>query len=169
MPSNQKQRKRNVNQAIFVALAFVVAAIGVYQFRAWSLNKDKVVASFVSAGSESDTVLLEVAQTPGQRNKGLMFRKEMPRGEGMLFVFPEEGKQSFWMKNTYISLDMIFLNSAKKVVGILERVPVLNEKPRTVDEKAMYVVELNAGSASELGVKVGSEMKFKTSPEFEAS
>ena len=98
----------------------------------------------------------EMALTPDQRRNGLMFVTELPSNKGMLFVFPTEGNQIFWMKNTFISLDMIFLDRTLKVVGVLNNVPPLNELPRHVNKPSKYVVELAAGSARKHRIQVGS-------------
>lgn len=111
-------------------------------------------------GTKTSTIELAVARTDKQRAKGLMFVKKMPKNKGMLFIFPEEKKLSFWMRNTFISLDMIFLDKAKKVKGIIHKVPILNDKPRAVDDKSKYVVELNAGVAKELRIKKGDSLVF---------
>jgi len=106
---------------------------------------------------------LEVAETPQQQAKGLMFRTEMSEKNGMIFVYPREQHNSFWMKNTYISLDMLFLDSKRKIVGILHNVPVLNEEPRSVNAKSKYVVELVAGVSQKKGLKEGDSFTFEPS------
>jgi hypothetical protein len=88
--------------------------------------------------------------------KGLMYRKEIDPHRGMIFVFPEEKVQTFWMKNTYIPLDMVFVTKEMKVVGILENVPPLNEEPRTVGKPSLYVLEFGAGVMRKNGVTPGS-------------
>jgi uncharacterized membrane protein (UPF0127 family) len=74
----------------------------------------------------------------------------------MVFVFPSEQVNSFWMKNTILSLDMLFLDRDMRVVGILERVPPQNEEPRVVDGKSQYVIELGSGVAAANGITVGA-------------
>lgn len=111
-------------------------------------------------GTKTSTLDLAVARTEKQRAKGLMYVKKMPKNKGMLFIFPEEKKLSFWMRNTFISLDMIFLDKQKKVKGILNKVPILNDKPRSIEGKSKYVVELNAGVAKSLGIKKGDTLVF---------
>ena len=108
-------------------------------------------------GTSSSSVNLQVASTNAERMTGLMYRKSMPENEGMIFIFPQVQVQSFWMKNTYIPLDMLFLDDDLTVIGILENVPVLNEQPRSVGKPGRYVIELNAGRAKALGIKEGSK------------
>ena len=104
---------------------------------------------------------LEVANTNTQRAKGLMFRKSLPEQHGMIFLFDQDIDHRFWMKNTYISLDLLYINAEFKVVGILERLTPLSEESRGVGVPNRYVVELPAGSVAQLGIKVGSVLKLK--------
>ena len=107
-------------------------------------------------GGERGRFSLEVADTEPLRQRGLMFRDSLPQTGGMLFIFDEEEPRSFWMKNTKIPLDMIFISTEKKVQGILAAVPPMNEEPRSVPGVASrYVVELASGVAAERGIAVG--------------
>ena len=104
---------------------------------------------------------VEVAATPESRTRGLMWRKELPAGQGMLFVFAEEEVQSFWMRNTLIPLDMLFIDSAGKIVGIVE-----NAQPRTLTSRSVglpgrYVLEVPGGWTQKVGVTKGSTVEFE--------
>jgi uncharacterized membrane protein (UPF0127 family) len=112
-------------------------------------------------GSVSRPYQLRLALTEKQRAKGLMFVNQLNPKEGMLFAFPREEQQLFWMKNTYISLDMIFLDRSLCTVGILSDVPILNEEPRKIEQPSKYVVELLAGSAAKAGITQGSCLQLK--------
>jgi len=111
-------------------------------------------------------IMVEVADSPQDRERGLMFRKKLPRDYGMLFVFPQEqAGMQFWMKNTWVSLDIIFIGSDKKITRVHERVKPSTEK--TSDQEvarvagpAQYVLELPAGAAGKLGLKEGQAFKF---------
>lgn len=95
---------------------------------------------------------LEIADTPSERAKGLMFREELAADHGMLFVFPNEGMHAFWMKNTLIPLDMIRLDSNYRIVDIQEATPC-QEDPcarYTPQDNASYVIELRQGTAKKL-------------------
>ncbi len=106
---------------------------------------------------------VEVVQTPTDRARGLMFRESLGREQGMLFIFSEEREHSFWMKNTLIPLDIIWINSAKEVVFIAEGAqPCLDENCETIvpNAKARYVLEVNAGAAAERGIRIGDRVDF---------
>jgi uncharacterized membrane protein (UPF0127 family) len=111
-----------------------------------------------SDGTITPTFSLEVCATDAERSLGLMYRRSLPENGGMIFVFSDERDNTFWMKNTYIPLDMVFVDRAMKVVGILEDVPPLNEAPRSVGAKSMYVLEFSAGTMKKQGVTIGSRV-----------
>jgi uncharacterized membrane protein (UPF0127 family) len=107
---------------------------------------------------------VELALTEEARERGLMFRTEVAAGTGMLFVFPEEAAHVFWMKNTFVPLDMIFIGGNRRIVGIVE-----NAEPRTLtsrDPKAasQYVLEVAAGTAFARGFRVGDIVDFEGVP-----
>src|SRR5271154_285851 len=72
---------------------------------------------------DQSQVVAELALTPAEQETGLMYRTELADGKGMLFVFPEEGPLNFWMKNTWIDLDMVFIGKDKKVTRVYPKVP----------------------------------------------
>jgi uncharacterized membrane protein (UPF0127 family) len=88
-----------------------------------------------------------------------MFRRQLDEQGGMLFVFPEQDVHSFWMKNTVLSLDMVFVSADWRVVGILKRVPPMNEEPRRVEQPSQYVLEFQAGTADRIGLVEGATVK----------
>jgi hypothetical protein len=97
---------------------------------------------------------LEIADTGPTRARGLMRRDSMPRDHGMIFVFPEAEPQAFWMKNTRIPLDIIYVDAGGKVVSCHSMKPYdLTTTPS--DGPAKYAIELNAGVVAETGVKPG--------------
>jgi uncharacterized protein len=106
------------------------------------------------------TVTAELADDVQKQSVGLMNRTSLDAGTGMLFVFSEEGERSFWMKDTYISLDMIFINSSKEVVYIVESATPLSEERISSTELAQYVLEVNGGYADENGLSVGDTLTF---------
>jgi uncharacterized membrane protein (UPF0127 family) len=106
-----------------------------------------------------DTVVAEVAQTPEQRERGLMYRQQVPDGTGMLFVFAEEQEITFWMSNTYVSLDVAFMDANLNVVDIQQM------EAQTLDyhdsrAPAMYGLEVPKGWLSAHGVRVGDRARL---------
>ncbi len=107
---------------------------------------------------------VEVADTQQKQTLGLMYRDEMPADHGMLFIFPNEAPRSFWMKNTRIPLDILYFDKDLKLVSAsLDTPPCRVRRCPAYPSKtpAMYVLELNAGIASELGIGPGDRMTIK--------
>lgn len=110
------------------------------------------------------TFSVEVADTQEKQALGLMFRDSMPEDAGMIFIFPNEAPRSFWMKNTRIPLDIMYFDKDLKMVSISADTPPcrVSRCPSYPSSKpAMYVLELNAGKASELGVGPGDKLTIK--------
>ncbi len=104
---------------------------------------------------------VEVADTDASRERGLMFREHMEANHGMLFAFPQELPQAFWMKNTKIPLDILFFDHSGKLVALHQDVPPCTADPCPVypsNAPALYVLELNGGMAAKLGVKPGDRL-----------
>jgi hypothetical protein len=111
-----------------------------------------------TAAGKSFHFAVELALTPEQQQRGLMFREKMAPDAGMLFVFDESGPRAFWMKNTLIPLDMIFIRTDGTIANILEKVPPQTLDPRTSDGPAKAVLELNGGIARFLDIKPGDRV-----------
>jgi uncharacterized membrane protein (UPF0127 family) len=104
---------------------------------------------------------VELAKTPEHRERGLMFRTGMPEDDGMLFSWSDEQIRSFWMRNTCIPLDMLFITQDGTVAGVLEQVPTLNEDSRSVPCPVAHVLELNAGWCRSHGVVAGQHVRIE--------
>jgi uncharacterized membrane protein (UPF0127 family) len=107
---------------------------------------------------------VELALNDQSRERGLMFRTEVAPGTGMLFVFPEAGPHAFWMKNTLVPLDMVFLGADRHVVGVIE-----NAEPQTLTSRdpgvpSQYVLEVASGTAFARGFRVGDLVDFEGVP-----
>lgn len=124
-----------------------------------TLPRARVLLEDESGGVHA--VDVEVAATPDTRSRGLMWRKELPEGQGMLFVFPDEEVQRFWMRNTLIALDMIFINSAGRVVGIVENAAPRSLVQRFVSEPGRYVLEVPGGWSRKVGLARGAPVRFE--------
>lgn len=111
----------------------------------------------------TDTVVVEVARTEEQREQGLMYRQELPDGTGMLFVFDDEQVRSFWMQNTYVALDIAFLDVSLRVVDIEQMEPMTTD-PHDSKRPSMFAVELPKGWCAAHGVKVGDQAKVEFGP-----
>jgi len=107
---------------------------------------------------------VEVADDDAERSRGLMFRDQMAADRGMVFIHDAEEPQAYWMKNTRIPLDIFYFDRERRLVSVQERVPPcsLGDRcpPYPSAGPALYVLELNAGLAAELGVKPGDTIAF---------
>ncbi|MBF0279627.1 MAG: DUF192 domain-containing protein [SAR324 cluster bacterium] len=107
---------------------------------------------------------VELADTEEKRQLGLAYRKELPPGKGMLFVFNERKKHAFWMKNTFISLDILWMNN-HRIVHIEHSAPppLPNQSPQTMvpSKKANFVLEIAAGQAKVLNLKLGQILHYQ--------
>jgi uncharacterized membrane protein (UPF0127 family) len=116
----------------------------------------KTVDLVVHAASGKDqTIHAELALTPEEHRDGLMYRTDLPADGGMLFVFAEEGERAFWMKNTYIPLDMLFIRADGTIDSIHENAKPQNLTPIPSYGPVLDVLELNGGAASKFGIKQG--------------
>lgn len=119
-------------------------------------------------GGKEIPLEVEVAKTPQEQATGLMFRREIPRNTGMLFLFDDEKHRHFWMKNVAVPLDMIFIESNGIIHHIHPMAIPLDETPIASNGKVMAVLELGGGEAENLGINVGDTVihpAFKASPE----
>jgi uncharacterized protein len=101
---------------------------------------------------------VELATNDAERARGLMFRKELPDGQGMLFDFVREQPVSFWMHNTYISLDMIFIRGDGRILSIAENTEPLSDKLVPSGGPVRAVLEVIAGTAGKLGIAPGDRV-----------
>ena len=139
---------------IFIVLFFsVVLLLFIYY------NSNKNIVCF-----SENCFDVEISSTQEELSKGLMFRESLDKNSGMFFIFPEEGIYNFWMKNTLIPLDIIWINSNKEIVFIKKNAPpCLEEICETFssDEKALYVLELNAKTADKINLNLEEKVEFK--------
>jgi uncharacterized membrane protein (UPF0127 family) len=111
-------------------------------------------------GKKGCRFTLELARTPGEQNKGLMFRDSLPVDRGMLFVFDGDEIRHFWMLNTRIPLDMIFIDSGLKVVHIHHQAVPHDTTAISSRTPARYVLEVIGGRASQCSIEKGTKVKF---------
>jgi hypothetical protein len=101
---------------------------------------------------------VEIARSPAQHSQGLMFRRHLAADAGMLFLYPAAKRVTMWMKNTYIPLDMVFIDAGGKIVGFAERTIPGSLEVISSAEPVVAVLELNAGTGSRLEIAVGDRV-----------
>ena len=127
------------------------------------LPQGRVVLTDAFGGSH--VVEVEVAANHASRTRGLMWRKELSPGKGMLFVFGDDQLQSFWMRNTLIYLDMLFIGSDRRIVGIVQNAEPQTLTPRgPTDRVCRYVLEVPGGWTDKLGIRTGSVVEIHLPP-----
>jgi uncharacterized membrane protein (UPF0127 family) len=132
-----------VNKETEKPMAFTFQKQGVLIF---SDEKDKIISK----------IDIEIADNEDKRMTGLMYRDKMNENQGMLFLFPDEEQQAFWMKNTILPLDIIFINAKREVVSIQKNAEPYSEKSLPSFKPAQYVVEVNAGYTDKYAIKEGT-------------
>ena len=105
--------------------------------------------------------VVELATNDAERERGLMFRKELPEGRGMLFDFQEERPVSFWMRNTYVPLDMIFIRGDGRILSIAENTKPLSDALIPSGGPVRAVLEVIGGTARKLGIAPGDRVESK--------
>jgi len=118
---------------------------------------------FIKNGTNSaiKMIQIEIADNEAARNQGLMWRQHMSEDDGMLFIFDKQEPLTFWMKNTYIPLDMVFADKAGKIVDIYQEATPLSEASIPSGKPAKYVIEVNGGFCATYGVGVGDKIEFE--------
>ena len=115
----------------------------------------------VHAGGSAYKFDVELATTPDQRAQGLMFRKSLGANAGMLFLYPDEEPVAFWMKNTLIPLDMLFIKADGTIAHIAHSAVPLDETPIPSTAPVKAVLEVNGGTANALGIKEGDKVESR--------
>lgn len=118
----------------------------------------------VHAGGTEVRVPVELAVTPQARTHGLMYRRDLPAEAGMLFVFPDSAPHRFWMKNTPLPLDMIFISEDLRVVGVVEDTVPFSTASVGVEEPSRYVLEVHAGFGARHGIRAGDRVELRQVP-----
>lgn len=114
-----------------------------------------------STNPQSTTIEVEIAENDHDRQRGLMYRTSMPADHGMIFAFAEKTDHSFWMHNTCIPLDMLYLDTDGLIVGIEENTPTMSDSTFEVGCESQYVLEVNAGWTRAHGVMAGQRVKIE--------
>ncbi len=145
-------------------LLFAVLTVGAFYSQAQSglasFEKDELTV--VTKEGEEHRFEIELALDHKQRAQGLMFRRQLAADAGMLFVYKPARELTMWMQNTFLPLDMLFIRADGQIVKIVERAVPESLKPIPSDEPVTGVLELNGGTASRLGIKVGDRVAHST-------
>lgn len=129
------------------------------EMKFYSFKKEGELTFTDSVGNQIIKIDIEIADNDYERQLGLMNRKSMEEMQGMLFIFPEERIQSFWMLNTLFSLDILFINSQKEIVTIHKNtIPLSTKESYRSTEPAIYVLEVNAGFCDKHNIKLGDKI-----------
>lgn len=114
----------------------------------------------IKDGNVVKSIDIEIADSPYEWETGLMYRESLGEDQGMLFIYSNAAPRSFYMKNTYIPLDLIFYDSNKTVVSIYENAVPMDETSIPSGSPAQYILEVNAGKAEAWNVEIGDQMNY---------
>lgn len=142
---------RVLSFAVLCFLALLPAVIG-------RVGAAELQTLEIASKSGVHAFAVELAVTPEQQSRGLMFRQTLPEGQGMLFDFKREQELTFWMKNTYVSLDMIFIRGDGRILRIAENTEPLSERLIHSGGPVRAVLEVVAGTAHKLGIEPGDRV-----------
>lgn len=165
-----EKNKVKISIQKIIAAIIIVALLGFFIFNNFITNEPEVeyytftkegeLTFTDSTGTLKAKIDLEIADDDYQRQLGLMNRKVMKENEGMLFIFPVQQLQSFWMRNTLISLDIMFVNDQKKIVTIHKNTKTLSDTSYPSSEPSIYVVEVLAGFSDRHNIRIGDKIDW---------
>ena len=125
-----------------------------------SFTKEGELIIYKTVDSTELNIDIEIADTEFDIQTGLMYRDSMETNQGMLFIFEDEKERFFYMKNTKLPLDLVYINSNKKIVSFLKNAKPFDESSLPSNEPARYVLEINAGLIDNLSISVGDSINF---------
>jgi|TARA_A100001391_G_scaffold183224_1_gene150232 hypothetical protein len=138
---------------------FIASALLLLATLAPAFAQDNEEVAIIHSGDQSFTFTVEIADTPEETSRGLMFREELGPDAGMLFDFVEERPTSFWMQNTLIPLDMLFIKADGRIVRIHENAKPMDTTPIPSGEPVRFVLEIPGGRSAELGLEAGARLE----------
>ena len=145
---------------IFVFLAIFAIASPALAQRTDAFAKFGTGKLSIQTGKGKHDFTIEIARTPDQQRQGLMWRQKLAPDAGMLFIYDIEMPVSMWMSNTLIPLDMLFIAGDGRIVHIAERTVPRSEEIISPGRAVQYVLELNGGTSSRLGIKPGDKVTY---------
>jgi uncharacterized protein len=143
------------SRALTTSISFILLMVALL-----GCARGPCVAIVAPDGKTLATVRVEVADTNSKREVGLMYRKTMDADAGMIFLFMTSTNLKFWMHNTVLPLDMIFADSNRRVVGVVQNAEPFSDKLLGVDGDSQFVLEVNAGFCARHGIKAGDRLDF---------
>lgn len=176
-PKKQTSSKTESSNDLIIFIVFLIGLAGFFLVKKFYFPPDKTQLygatantkfmkegklRFLDAQTEEEIIGIdiEVATSSFEIEKGLMHRRSLPANGGMLFVFEEEYYRTFWMKDTYVALDIMFLNADKEIIRISKHTMPLSELSIPSGGKAMYVVEVLAGFTDAHQIHIGDHIEF---------
>ena len=167
----QKTSKVNIPGSYKLAALIIIAAAVLYFIFTLTGNeknnpdeeymfKKNGELTFTDSSGSLIKIDIQIARTEFDRQLGLMFRKSMNENQGMLFIFPDNRIRSFWMRNTEIPLDMIFVDSSKTILNIAKNTTPYSDSSYTSTGPAKYVVEVNRGFTGRYNIKKGDKISW---------
>jgi uncharacterized protein len=165
------KRTGNISVVYKIAAIVILAAVALYFILVnsgkESTNPDEEYMfkkngelTFADASGPLSKIDIQIARTEFDRQLGLMFRRSMNENQGMLFIFPGSRTRSFWMRNTEIPLDIIFVDSSKTILNIAKNTTPYSDISYTSSGPAKYVVEVNGGFADRHNIKPGDKISW---------
>ncbi len=168
-------KKNSKMKRLLISAAIVASLFSFYNCKNSTNSENKSLTKEVTFKKEGELSLLkaetdsviatldiEIADDEYQTQTGLMYRHSMPENEAMLFIFPDEQTRAFYMKNTEFSLDIIYLDSEKKIVNIQKNAKPFDETSLPSEAASMYVLEVNGGLADKWNLQKGDRIQFRT-------
>lgn len=153
---------------LFIGLGLTLLALLLFVPIQFNPQMDKPIedegrVQIFKPGSESPvaTFTIEVADTEEERETGLMKRRQLGPREGMFFVMEEEEVHAFWMVDTYLSLDIIFIDAAGEIVFIAKELEPESQEPVNSMAPSLYALEILGGRSDELGLRVGDRVEWE--------
>jgi len=176
-PTKKKNKKRSILSVISVILLIIFVLFFVFgglqkpdkvknamksevKTKTHEFRIDGKLDFFNDKNDTITSIFIEIAEDDYSREKGLMYRRNIPDTLGMLFVFPDEDYHSFWMKNTPSPLDILYVNGSGEIVKIYENTEPFSEESIPSEELAQYVVEVKAGFCSVHNITDSDRIEF---------
>lgn len=162
MKPNPPEAQKKDSKLLYILIAAAVILIAAFLLTQNQHSGKEQITIINSAGQEVH-IYVEIADDWNEMERGLMYRESLPEDEGMLFIFPSSGNYPFWMKNTLIPLNAIYMDENGTIVDILQMEPCIADPCPSYppDADALYVLEVNKGFSERHGIREGDRMMLK--------